>query len=46
MGGEEGIQGFGGETWGERDHLKELGIDWKIMLTWIFKKWNVDHGLN
>jgi hypothetical protein len=26
---------------GERDHLEELGVDGKIILRWIFKKWDV-----
>jgi hypothetical protein len=29
-GGEErGVQGFGGETWGDRDHLGDTGIVWE-----------------
>jgi len=32
--GEEEIwaHGFGGETWGDREHLEDLGIDGRIML--------------
>jgi len=24
------IQGFGGETWGERHHLEDLGVDGRL----------------
>jgi len=34
-------QGFGGETWGERDHLGDPGLDGSIILRWIFRKWDV-----
>jgi hypothetical protein len=41
-GGEERrVQGFGGETWGERDHLGDPGIDGGIIFRWIFKKRDV-----
>jgi hypothetical protein len=37
-GGEERcIQGFGGE----RDRLGDPGVDGKIILRWIFRKWDV-----
>ena len=30
---------FGGETLRERDHLEDPGVDVRIILRWIFKKW-------
>jgi hypothetical protein len=33
------IQGWWGDM-RERDHLEDLGADGKIMLKWIFKKWD------
>jgi hypothetical protein len=36
------IQGFGGETWGEREHMEEQCVDGRITLRWIFRKWDVD----
>ena len=26
----------------ERDHLEDIGIDGKIILRWIFRKWGVE----
>jgi hypothetical protein len=49
MGGACSAYGGGGEPytgfwWGNlryRDHLGDLGVDERITLRWIFRKWNV-----
>jgi hypothetical protein len=36
---------YTGFWWGnlrERDHLEEAGVDGRIMLRWIFRKWYVE----
>jgi hypothetical protein len=38
------IQGFGGGKLRERDHLENLGVDGRIILGWIFRKWDVGVG--
>jgi hypothetical protein len=41
-GGEERrIQGFGGGNMSERDILGDPGVDGRIILRWIFTKWDV-----
>jgi len=43
--GEEGrIQGTDGETWG-KESLGDKGVDGRIILRWIFRKWDVGYGL-
>jgi len=32
--------GFGGETGGEKNHLGDPGVDGRIILRWIFRKWD------
>ena len=45
-GGEERrVQSFGGEM-RESDHLRDPGVDEKIILRWIFGKWDVGYGLD
>jgi hypothetical protein len=48
-GEERRVQGFGGEytefRWGnlrERDHLEDAGVDGRIILRWIFRKWDLE----
>ena len=33
-----------GESWGERDLLEELGVEERIILNCIFKKWEAVMG--
>ena len=44
-GGEERcIRGFGGGNLRERDYLVDPGLDWRIILRCIFRKWDVGRG--
>ena len=38
-GRERCAQGFGGETRGKRDHWGDQDVDGRIILRWIFRKW-------
>jgi hypothetical protein len=41
-GGEERcIQGFWWGNLRKRDHLEDLGVDGRIVLRWIFRKWDL-----
>ena len=40
-GGERRVQGFGGETWGKKTTGETTGVDGRIILRWIFRKWDV-----
>ena len=53
MGGVCSMHGRGevhtGFWWGnlrERDHLKDAGVDGRITLRWINRKWDRGHGLD
>jgi hypothetical protein len=38
-----------GFWWGnlmEGDHLEDTGVDERIILKWVFEKWNGGHGLS
>ena len=41
MGGGEAYTGFWWGNLRERDHLEDPGIDGRIILRWIFRKWDV-----
>jgi len=41
-GGERCLQGSGGETLWERDHLGEPDVEGRIVLRWILRKWDVE----
>jgi hypothetical protein len=40
-GGERRVQGFGGGNLRERDHWGDPGLDGRIILRRIFRKWDV-----
>jgi hypothetical protein len=39
--GERHVQGFGGENVRERNHWEDPSLDGRIILRWIFRKWDV-----
>jgi hypothetical protein len=43
---DRGIQGFGDETWGEEEHLKDPGVYERIILKWILEKSDGENGLD
>ena len=40
------IQGFDGGNLRARDHLGDPGVDARVIFRWIFRKWEVGHGLD
>jgi hypothetical protein len=40
-GGERGVKGFWWENLRERDHWGDQGVDGRIILRQIFRKWDV-----
>ena len=40
MGKTRGTYRFWRGNVSERDHLQDPGVDWRIILKWIFKKWD------
>ena len=42
MGREEAYTGFWWKKLRKRDHLEDPGVDGRIILKWIFRKWDVE----
>ena len=41
LGREEVYTGFWWGNLRDRDHLEDIGVDGRIILRWIFRKWDV-----
>ena len=46
MGRGDVCTGFWLRNLGERDHLRDPGVDRRLILRWFFKKWDGGHGLD
>jgi hypothetical protein len=46
MGRGEACTGFWWGNLRERDHWGDPGVDERIILRWIFRKWDVGYGLD
>jgi hypothetical protein len=46
VGEETRMQGFGWGNLRVRDHLRDPSLDGRIILRWIFRKWDGGHGLD
>jgi hypothetical protein len=45
MGGAEVYKGFWWGNLSDRDDLEDPGVDGRIILRWIFRKWDVRRGM-
>jgi len=45
-GGGEAYTGFGWGNLRKRDHLGDQGVDGRIILRWILRKWDEEYGLD
>jgi hypothetical protein len=46
IGERRGVYGDSGGNPSERNHLGDKGWDGRIILRWIFRKWDVGYGLD